>query len=92
MPRLSFKSDAAVEKLAALRPELLVVVAYGKLLPSSVLAIPTKGTLNVHPSLLPKFRGPSPIIGAILAGDTETGVTVMVLDEGMDSGPVVAQV
>ena len=89
---MSFKSEAAVEELAALRPELLVIVAYGKLLPATVLAIPPKGTLNLHPSLLPKYRGPSPIIGAILAGDTETGVTVMVLDEGMDSGPIVAQV
>lgn len=68
-----------------------VVVAYGKLLPENVLAHFTYGIVNVHPSLLPTWRGPSPIQAALLAGDTTTGVTIMLVDSGMDSGPILSQ-
>jgi methionyl-tRNA formyltransferase len=87
----TFRKPEAVEELRSLRPELVVVAAYGKLLPPAVLDIPPKGAVNIHPSLLPKYRGASPVAAAILAGDTVTGVTIMLLDEGMDSGPVLAQ-
>ncbi len=71
--------------------DLFVVAAYGKIIPKAVLDIPKYGTLNVHPSLLPKFRGASPIESAILSDESHTGVTIMVLDEEMDHGPVLAQ-
>ncbi|MCU0660439.1 MAG: methionyl-tRNA formyltransferase [Candidatus Pacebacteria bacterium] len=71
--------------------DLFIVAAYGKILKKEVLDTPTHGTLNVHPSLLPKYRGASPIESAILSGDTETGVSIMLLDELMDHGPVLAQ-
>ncbi|MBI2935712.1 MAG: methionyl-tRNA formyltransferase [Chloroflexi bacterium] len=87
----SFRSPEAVEELAALKPELVVVAAYGKILPRSVLAIPERGCINVHPSLLPGHRGPSPVATAILEGDRVTGVTIILMDEGMDSGPILAQ-
>ncbi|MSQ25068.1 MAG: methionyl-tRNA formyltransferase [Dehalococcoidia bacterium] len=87
----SFRQAEAVEELRRLEPEVLAVVAYGKLLPQQVLEIPSRGALNVHPSLLPRWRGPSPIAAAVLAGDRMTGVTVMLLDAGMDTGPVLAQ-
>lgn len=74
--------------LAALRPHLMVVVAYGLLLPREVLAIPTLGCINVHASLLPRWRGAAPIQRAILAGDLETGVSVMRMEAGLDTGPV----
>lgn len=74
--------------LRDLQPDLIVVVAYGKMLPRDVLNLPRFGAVNVHFSLLPRWRGPSPVPAAILAGDTETGVTIMKLDEGMDTGPV----
>lgn len=77
--------------LETLVPDLFVVVAYGNILPKDVLALPRYGALNVHASLLPRYRGPSPIPAAILAGETETGVTIMLLDEGMDTGPILAQ-
>jgi len=76
-------------KLMASGYELFIVAAYGKIIPQEVLDIPKHGTLNVHPSLLPKFRGPSPISSAILSGDKETGVSIMVLDEEMDHGDIV---
>lgn len=82
------------EKLSDLRgigADLFVVVAYGAILPAEVLAIPRLGCLNVHASLLPLYRGPSPIQAAILSGDKETGISVMLLDEKMDHGPVLAQ-
>lgn len=71
--------------------DLGVVVAYGKLIPQRILDIPRIGFLNIHPSMLPKYRGPSPIQSAILNGDTETGVSIMLLDAEMDHGPVLAQ-
>ena len=71
--------------------DFFVVAAYGKILPPELLAIPRRGILNVHPSLLPKFRGASPIHGQILADEQKTGVTVILIDEAMDHGPVLAQ-
>ena len=87
----SLRSARVQEKLAALRPDVIVVAAYGKLLPSEVLDLPPHGCLNIHPSLLPKYRGPSPVVSTLLDGVGETGVTLMLLDEGMDTGPIVAQ-
>lgn len=84
--------DPAVQaELRALGADAFVVVAYGKLLSPEVLAIPRLGVLNLHPSLLPRYRGPSPVQQAVLDGAAETGVTVMLLDEGMDTGPVLSQ-
>ena len=87
----SLRSPEAAEQLRSLRPDALAVAAYGLLLPTRILEVPVKGALNIHPSLLPKYRGPSPIAAAILAGEETTGVTIMVLDAGMDSGPLLAQ-
>lgn len=87
----TLRDDQAVAALAALRPDVGVVAAYGEILRRNVLAIPSLGYLNIHPSLLPRWRGPTPVAGAILAGDAETGVTVMRLDAKMDSGPILAQ-
>jgi methionyl-tRNA formyltransferase len=78
-------------RLRAISPDAAVVVAYGRLVPARVLNIPRHGFVNVHPSLLPRHRGPSPIEWAILSGDTQTGVTTMLLDEGMDTGPILLQ-
>jgi len=69
--------------------DLFIVAAYGKIIPKEVLAIPQYGTLNIHPSLLPKYRGPSPIESAIMSGDQETGVSIILLDEEMDHGDVI---
>lgn len=71
--------------------DLFIVASYGKIIPKNILDIPKHGTLNVHPSLLPKFRGPSPIQSFILSGEKETGVTIMLMDEQIDHGPLVAQ-
>ena len=84
-------SEGALAELAALRPDAAVVAAYGRLVPAPALCVPRLGFLNVHPSLLPRHRGASPVAAAILAGDEVTGVTVMLLDEGLDTGPVLAQ-
>jgi methionyl-tRNA formyltransferase len=78
----------AVTALRALSPEILVVVAYGQILPKAVLDLAPRGAVNVHGSLLPRWRGAAPIQWAIAAGDTETGVTTMLLDEGLDTGPI----
>lgn len=87
----TLKNPADVERVRHLKPDLIVLAAYGRLIPPEVLAIPSLGCLNVHPSLLPKYRGPSPISAPILAGDEKTGVSIFVLDESMDTGPVLAQ-
>ena len=87
----TLRNPVAVNRLSAYAPDLVVVAAYGRLLPTEVLNLPRFGCLNLHPSLLPRHRGPSPVAGAILAGDDATGVTVMLLDAGMDTGPIVAQ-
>jgi len=89
-PRRLRQPEAAAE-LRALAPEVIVVAAFGQILPPEVLNIPPKGCLNVHASLLPKYRGAAPIAAAILAGEEETGVTIMLMDEGMDSGPILSQ-
>ncbi|MDO8578170.1 MAG: methionyl-tRNA formyltransferase [Dehalococcoidales bacterium] len=88
---VSLKQADAVQQLADFRPDVIVVAAYGKILPSGVLSLPPHGVLNIHPSLLPRFRGASPVASAILAGNQFTGVSVMLLDEGMDTGPVLAR-
>src|SRR2546430_7068638 len=80
----------AVERLAAADPDLVVVVAYGQIIPRAVLERPPRGVLNVHASLLPRWRGAAPIAHAILAGDPVTGVTIMQMDEQLDHGPVLA--
>ncbi len=85
------KEPAGVEALAAYAPHLIVVAAYGLILPKRVLEIPAFGCINVHASLLPAYRGASPIAAAILDGREETGVSIMLMDEGMDTGPVLAQ-
>ena len=85
-----FRREEGLEELAAFRPDVLVVAAYGRLLPRPVLDAAPGGCLNLHPSLLPKYRGPSPVATAIRDGIDSTGVTLMLLDEGMDSGPIVA--
>lgn len=74
-----------------LNADLFVIAAYGKILSPELLKIPTHGALNIHPSLLPKYRGPTPVQTAILNGDNETGVSIIVLDEQLDHGPIVAQ-
>ncbi|MCE9549167.1 methionyl-tRNA formyltransferase, partial [Candidatus Nomurabacteria bacterium] len=71
--------------------DLFVVVSYGKIIPKEILDLPRLGTINIHPSLLPLYRGPSPIVTPILNGDTETGVTIIKIDEEMDHGPILAQ-
>jgi methionyl-tRNA formyltransferase len=80
-----------VTRLTELHADVFIVVAYGRILPPEVLQIPPMGVVNIHPSLLPSYRGPSPVVAAILDGMSETGVTIMLLDEGMDTGPVLAQ-
>ncbi len=87
----NLRSPEAVERLRQLAPDVGVVVAYGEILRPNVLAIPPRGFVNVHASLLPKYRGASPVQAAILAGDRETGVTIMLMDAGMDTGPILAQ-
>ena len=87
----SLRHEEAVGQLRELQPVVMVVAAYGQILRPQVLSIPPAGVINVHPSLLPKYRGASPIVGALLAGEDETGVTVMLMDEGMDTGPILMQ-
>ena len=84
--------DPAVEQyLAALRPDLLIVVAYGLILPKAILEIPRYGCWNIHPSLLPRWRGAAPIQRTIQAGDTRTGVCIMQMDQGLDTGAILAR-
>ena len=87
----TFKSSEVVEKLASFQAELIIVTAFGSILPSEVLSLPKFACLNVHPSLLPRHRGPSPVANTILCGDELTGVTIMLMDAGMDTGPILAQ-
>ncbi len=84
----SLRSAESAEALAALTPDLMVVAAYGLLLPAEILSLPTYGCINVHASLLPRWRGAAPIQHAILAGDPETGISIMQMDEGLDTGGV----
>ena len=85
----SFKDEAEVERLKALAPDLIVVVAYGKLLPKAVLDIPKYGCVNVHGSILPKWRGAAPIQWTVLSGDEYGGVTTMYMNEGLDTGDII---
>jgi methionyl-tRNA formyltransferase len=87
----SLKDADAQAELAALKPDLMVVAAYGLLLPPEVLAIPRLGCINVHASLLPRWRGAAPIQRAILAGDTKTGITIMQMDVGLDTGAMLSK-
>lgn len=87
----TLRDPAERVEFAALRPEAVVVVAYGLILPPAVLKVPRLGCFNVHASLLPRWRGASPIQSAILAGERETGITIMRMDEGLDTGPIVLQ-
>ena len=82
----NLKDPAEQTRLAALKPDVMIVAAYGLLLPAEVLAIPRLGCLNIHASLLPRWRGAAPIQRAILAGDAETGITIMQMDVGLDTG------
>ena len=85
------KSVEAVEEMASFQPELIIVAAFAFILPAEVLAMPRFGCLNIHPSLLPRHRGASPVANAILCGDGSTGVTVMLMDSGMDTGPILCR-
>jgi len=87
----TLKNPAVIDQIRAFNAEVGIVVAYGKLLPKDVLGIPKHGFLNVHFSLLPKYRGAAPIQWALIHGETETGVTLFWLDEGMDTGPIFLQ-
>ncbi len=88
---VSLKRSEAVEQLAEFHPDVIVVAAFGQILPQSVLDISGYGCINIHPSLLPKFRGASPVAAAILAGDEFTGVSLMLMDKGLDTGPILAR-
>ena len=85
------KKVEVVAELTGLKPDIIVVAAYGQILPKAVLGIPEYGCINIHPSLLPRHRGASPVASAILAGDEFTGVSIMLMDEGLDTGPVLAR-
>jgi len=88
---VSFKEAEVVAQLASFQPDVIVVAAFGQILPKSVLDIPAYGCINIHPSLLPEFRGASPVAAAILAGREFTGVSIMVMDKGLDTGPILAR-
>lgn len=85
------KDSQAIEQIRALAPDVIVVIAYGQILPRAVLEIPKIACLNLHASLLPRWRGAAPIQAAIAAGDRETGMTVMYMDEGLDTGDILLQ-
>jgi methionyl-tRNA formyltransferase len=84
----SFKSEEAIETLTQLQPDLLIVVAYGLILPLRIINIPPLGAINIHASLLPRWRGAAPIQRAIIEGDQETGVTIMHIEPRLDAGPM----
>ncbi len=86
------RGDAAFfERLVSIRPEAIAVVAFGRILPAEILALPRLGCINVHASILPRYRGASPVQAAIVAGDSETGVVTMRMEEGLDTGPIYAE-
>ncbi len=87
----NLKSPEVQAQLAELKPDAIVVAAFGQILPPAVLVIPPYGCINIHPSLLPRFRGTAPVPAAILSGDKFTGVSIMLLDKGVDTGPVLAR-
>ena len=92
MQPASLRQEEVIAQIGELQPQVIVVAAYGQILRPEVLSIPPAGVINVHPSLLPEYRGASPIAGALLAGEEETGVTIMLMDEEMDTGPILAQI
>lgn len=87
----TWESSEAIGELLGLKPEVIVVAAYGSILPRDAVNIPTHSFINVHPSLLPKYRGPAPVVSALLDGVSTTGVSLIVLEEKVDAGPVIAQ-
>jgi methionyl-tRNA formyltransferase len=87
----TLKDEAAVAELAGLGPDLIVVAAFGQILRQNVLTLPPHGCINIHASLLPRWRGAAPVAAAIRAGDVETGVTLMLMDAGLDTGPMLAR-
>ena len=87
----TLRSARVQQELAGLQPDIIVVAAYGRILSPPVLELPPHGCLNLHPSLLPRHRGPSPVVTTLLEGDAVTGVTLMQLDQGMDTGPIITQ-
>lgn len=89
---LNFRDEAAIESFVALNADIAVVVAYGLILPKRILDAPKHGCLNIHASLLPRWRGAAPIQRAIMAGDDETGICIMQMEEGLDTGPVLSRV
>ena len=86
------RAPEALATLAELQPDIIVVAAYGQLLPKSLLSLPRLGCINIHASLLPRHRGAAPVQAAILSGDSETGITIMQIDEGLDTGDILVQV
>jgi methionyl-tRNA formyltransferase len=88
---ISLKDKSVVNEISKINADIFVVVAYGKIIPDTILNIPKYGCINIHPSLLPKYRGPSPIQSAILNQEKETGVSIMLLDSKMDHGPILSQ-
>ncbi len=93
IPCLQFAKldDTAVTNLSALKPDIFIVASYGKIMPQTILDIPTKGCLNVHPSLLPKYRGATPLQTTILNDDTDAGVVIIKMDREMDHGPILVK-
>ena len=87
----TLRTEAAVTQLAALKSDLIVVAAFGQILRQNVLGLPPRGCINIHASLLPRWRGAAPITAAIRAGDAETGITLMQMDAGLDTGPIIVQ-
>jgi methionyl-tRNA formyltransferase len=88
---IKIKEPEVVNHLQTINPDLIVVAAYGQILSKNILEIPSFGCINIHASLLPRWRGASPIQAAILSGDSTTGITIMKMDEGLDTGPIIAQ-
>ncbi len=88
MQPTKIRGDEFLVKMKKLSPDLIIVVAYGRILPGHIINLPSQGTINVHASLLPKYRGAAPIQWAIINGETETGVTIMQMDEGLDTGDI----
>jgi methionyl-tRNA formyltransferase len=87
----SLKGVGVVAQLADFKPDVIVVAAFGQILPKAILELPRLGCINIHPSLLPRYRGASPVASAILAGDDFSGVTIMLMDEGLDTGPLLVR-
>ncbi|MCM8808670.1 MAG: methionyl-tRNA formyltransferase [Candidatus Omnitrophica bacterium] len=83
--------DSFIDKIEKISPDLIVLISYGKILPSSILTIPKIASINVHPSLLPKYRGPAPVEWALINGETKTGITIIKMDENIDTGNIILQ-